>query len=133
MNSSRPYIMRALYEWIVDNGLTPYVLVDASITGVMVPQQFVKDGGVPSPPPVSSFHLSRAFCAWAQHIHPRLLSTKLHLLSAQRWKGDWDPNHPSILRRFALTVGKDWCRESVFSRVFPDFYGIFFFLSKLWN
>ena len=35
--------MRALYEWIVDNHCTPYVLVDASIGDVMVPQQFVKD------------------------------------------------------------------------------------------
>jgi len=43
MTSSRPYIMRALYEWIVDNDCTPYVLVDASVEDVMVPQQFVKD------------------------------------------------------------------------------------------
>ena len=43
MTSSRPYIMRALYEWIVDNDCTPYVLVDASSEDVMVPQQFVKD------------------------------------------------------------------------------------------
>lgn len=46
MNSSRPYIMRALYEWIVDNGCTPYVLVDASVSDVMVPQQFVKDNQI---------------------------------------------------------------------------------------
>jgi stringent starvation protein B len=46
MNSSRPYIMRALYEWIVDNHFTPYVLVDASIDGVVVPQQFVKDNQI---------------------------------------------------------------------------------------
>ena len=46
MNSSRPYIMRALYEWIVDNECTPYVLVDASIGEVMVPQQFVKDNQI---------------------------------------------------------------------------------------
>jgi stringent starvation protein B len=38
--------MRALYEWIVDNNLTPYVLVDASIAGVVVPQQFVKDNQI---------------------------------------------------------------------------------------
>ena len=30
MTPSRPYIMRALYEWIVDNGCTPYILVDAT-------------------------------------------------------------------------------------------------------
>ncbi len=46
MNSSRPYIMRALYEWIVDNASTPYVLVDASMENVVVPQQFVKDNQI---------------------------------------------------------------------------------------
>ena len=46
MTSSRPYIMRALYEWIVDNDCTPYVLVDATVDDVMVPQQFVKDGQI---------------------------------------------------------------------------------------
>jgi stringent starvation protein B len=35
--------MRALYEWIVDNNCTPYVLVDASTENVMVPEQYVKD------------------------------------------------------------------------------------------
>ena len=38
--------MRALYEWIVDNDCTPYVLVDSTGSDVMVPQQFVKDGQI---------------------------------------------------------------------------------------
>jgi len=38
--------MRALYEWIVDNDFTPYILVDASMADVMVPQQYVKDGQI---------------------------------------------------------------------------------------
>lgn len=46
MTPSRPYIMRALYEWIVDNGCTPYILVDAGIDEVMVPDQYVKDGQI---------------------------------------------------------------------------------------
>lgn len=46
MNSSRPYLIRALYEWIVDNGLTPYVLVDTSTTEVVVPQSFVENGRI---------------------------------------------------------------------------------------
>ena len=46
MTPSRPYIMRALYEWIVDNDCTPYMLVDAEVADVMVPQQFVKDGQI---------------------------------------------------------------------------------------
>jgi stringent starvation protein B len=46
MTSSRPYIMRALYEWILDNDCTPYVLVNAEDPGVDVPRQFVKDGQI---------------------------------------------------------------------------------------
>jgi len=44
MTSSRPYIFRAIYDWIVDNGLTPYILVNAAASGAHVPQEFV-DGG----------------------------------------------------------------------------------------
>jgi stringent starvation protein B len=46
MTSNRPYLVRALYEWICDNGLTPYLLVDAGRPGVRVPPQAVKDGKV---------------------------------------------------------------------------------------
>lgn len=46
MTSSRPYIMRALYEWILENGCTPYVLVNAEAAGVEVPQQYIKDGQI---------------------------------------------------------------------------------------
>lgn len=46
MNSSRPYMIRAIYEWVVDNDCTPYILVNALIEGVEVPQQFVQDGQI---------------------------------------------------------------------------------------
>ncbi len=46
MNSSRPYLLRALYEWINDNLSTPYVVVDATLSGVVVPQEFVSDGQI---------------------------------------------------------------------------------------
>ena len=46
MTSNRPYLMRALYEWIGDNDLTPYLLVDASAAGVRVPPGAAKDGRV---------------------------------------------------------------------------------------
>lgn len=45
MSSSRPYMIRALYEWIVDNSCTPYILVDAHGPGVEVPQQHVNKEG----------------------------------------------------------------------------------------
>jgi stringent starvation protein B len=46
LNSSRPYIIRAIYEWIVDNGCTPHLLVDVDIEGVDVPQAYVSDGQI---------------------------------------------------------------------------------------
>lgn len=46
MTSSRSYIARALYEWILDNDCTPYILVDAHRRGVEVPQAYVNDGQI---------------------------------------------------------------------------------------
>ena len=46
MNSYRPYLIRALHEWICDNGLTPHLLVDAEAPGVSVPPSAVQDGRV---------------------------------------------------------------------------------------
>jgi stringent starvation protein B len=46
MTSNRPYLLRAVYDWISDNNLTPYILVDATVKGVQVPPQVIKDGQV---------------------------------------------------------------------------------------
>lgn len=46
MTSSRPYFLRAIFEWIVDNQLTPHVLIDAKAEGVIVPQEYVEDGKI---------------------------------------------------------------------------------------
>ena len=46
MTPSRPYLVRAIYEWLVDNNATPYLLVDATQANVRVPTQHVKDGKI---------------------------------------------------------------------------------------
>ena len=46
MTSTRPYLIRALYEWIEDNGLTPHILVNAELPGVEVPKQHVREGQI---------------------------------------------------------------------------------------
>jgi stringent starvation protein B len=46
MTPSRPYLIRSLYEWILDNGLTPYLLVDVANKAVVVPQQYVENGRI---------------------------------------------------------------------------------------
>jgi stringent starvation protein B len=44
--SRRPYLLRAMHEWITDNGHTPHVVVDANAEGVDVPRQYVQEGKI---------------------------------------------------------------------------------------
>lgn len=46
MIPTRPYLIRAIHQWACDNGLTPHLLVDATVDGVVVPEQFVTDGTI---------------------------------------------------------------------------------------
>ena len=60
MTSSRPYLIRALYEWILDNGMTPYLLVDVADEAVVVPTQYVENGRIVlnvNPSAVQNLHM----------------------------------------------------------------------------
>jgi|TARA_B110000902_G_scaffold163722_1_gene187239 stringent starvation protein B len=46
MTSQKPYLIRAVYEWLIDNGATPYLLVDTSFEGVIVPEAFINDSKI---------------------------------------------------------------------------------------
>jgi len=46
MTSLKPYLIRSIYEWIVDNDLTPHLLVDAQNCDAVLPQQFIEDGKI---------------------------------------------------------------------------------------
>lgn len=79
MTSTRPYLLRAMYEWIVDNGLTPHLLVQADFEQVMVPSQFVENGVIVlnvSPSAVRDLHLGNEavefnarFAGQPQHVY----------------------------------------------------------------
>lgn len=60
MTPNQPYLLRAFYDWIVDNNLTPHIVVDATIEGVEVPFEHVKDGQIVlniAPGATSKLHL----------------------------------------------------------------------------
>lgn len=46
MSALKPYLIRAIYEWIVDNHFTPYLLVNAETEGTIVPRAFVQEGRI---------------------------------------------------------------------------------------
>jgi len=63
MTSHRPYMIRALHEWMLDNNCTPYILVNAFVKGVEVPQDYVKDGQIVlniSPRAIKTLNISNA-------------------------------------------------------------------------
>jgi len=43
MTSSRPYLLRAVYEWIIDNGMTPQIMVDATVKEAEIPRTYVEN------------------------------------------------------------------------------------------
>jgi len=44
MTSTKPYLIRGIYEWILDNEMTPHLVIDVRYPGVMAPKEFVEDG-----------------------------------------------------------------------------------------
>ena len=44
--STKPYLIRAIYEWAMENGFTPQILVDAQVSGVDVPEGYVNEGKI---------------------------------------------------------------------------------------
>ncbi|WP_027160135.1 ClpXP protease specificity-enhancing factor [Methylobacter luteus] len=46
MTSLKPYLIRSIYEWIIDNNLTPHLLVDAENSDAVLPQEFIEDGKI---------------------------------------------------------------------------------------
>lgn len=46
MSSNKPYLVKAFYDWITDNDLTPYIVVDVNVYGVLVPMNYVADGQI---------------------------------------------------------------------------------------
>lgn len=44
MTSTKPYLIRAIYEWILDNGMTPHLVIDVRYPGVVAPTEFVEEG-----------------------------------------------------------------------------------------
>lgn len=46
MSSSRPYLVRAFNEWVLDNNCTPYIVVEAGVQGVQVPTEHVANGQI---------------------------------------------------------------------------------------
>ena len=87
MTSNQPYLLRAFFDWIVDNDLTPYIVVDATNELVDVPQEFVKDGQIVlniSPSACVNFYLDKDGLSFQARFsgQPRRISMPCHAVLA---------------------------------------------------
>lgn len=46
LSPRRPYLLRAFYEWLLDNQLTPHLVVDITLPDVQVPMEYARDGQI---------------------------------------------------------------------------------------
>ncbi|MEJ2480536.1 MAG: ClpXP protease specificity-enhancing factor [Acidihalobacter sp.] len=87
MTSSRPYLIRAIYEWVVDNAQTPYLLVDAEDESVQVPREYVQDGRIVlnvSPSAVAGLDLGNDYVSFSARFGgtPREVLVPVHRVMA---------------------------------------------------
>lgn len=68
MTSNKPYLIRAIYDWIVDNGFTPYLLIAVDKGGVEVPMEFARDGRI-------VFNISPTACRGLHLENERIIFT----------------------------------------------------------
>jgi len=60
--SNKPYLFRAILDWLLDNDAVPYILVDANIAFVEVPREFIKDGQIVlnvNPSAIQNWHVAQ--------------------------------------------------------------------------
>lgn len=86
MTSSRPYLIRALFDWIVDNGMTPHLLVDATVPGVQVPPETVEEGRVVlniSPAATGTMDLGNEFIRFDARFGGQPMSVEVPVAAVQ--------------------------------------------------
>ncbi len=84
LTPTRPYLIRAFYDWIVDNDLTPYILVDALYQGVQVPQEFISDGKIVlnlTPSAISNLELGNEWISFSARFAGKSMDIFIPVLS----------------------------------------------------
>lgn len=109
MNSSVPYLVRAINEWILDNQCTPYLILDVTVPGVAVPMEYAKEGQIVlniGPAAVRDLVIDNACVSFVgrfggvPHDIYAPLDAVLGIIAKENGEGMWfpkekpDPNNP---------------------------------------
>jgi stringent starvation protein B len=80
MTSSRPYLIRAIHQWVGDNGLTPYILVNAESPEAVLPQQFIENGKIVlnvSATAVSNLHIDNDWLLFSARFNGKAMDISI--------------------------------------------------------
>lgn len=94
MTPRRPYLLRAHYEWLLDNDMTPHLVVDVTLPAVNVPMEFARDGQIV---------LNVALVQWVTLKLPMKKCDSMHDLVAYlaRYMCQWLPSWRCMLAKMA--------------------------------
>ena len=100
LNSSVPYLIRAINDWILDNGCTPYLIVDATIEEVSVPREHIKDGQIVlniGPQAIRDFSISDEYVMFSgrfsgvAHEICAPIASVMGIIAKENGEGMWFP------------------------------------------
>ena len=100
MSSSVPYLLRGIHEWILDNGCTPYLILDASVEGTAVPKEYIEEGQIVlniSPTAIRNLDINDEFLSFsgrfqgtAREIYAPI-DAVLGIVARENGEGMWFP------------------------------------------
>jgi len=86
MTSQKPYLIRAIYEWLVDNELTPYLLVSTEFEGIQVPDEYIHDGKIVlniAPDAVRNFLADNDWISFSARFSGKAMELFIPILAVQ--------------------------------------------------
>ncbi len=86
MTPQKPYLIRAIYEWINDNQMTPYLLVNTEIDGVQVPNEYINDGKIVlniAQDAVRNFHADNDWISFSARFSGKAMELFIPIIAVQ--------------------------------------------------
>jgi stringent starvation protein B len=86
MTPQKPYLVRAIYEWINDNHMTPYLLVNTDYEGVQVPTEYINDHKIVlniAPDAVRNFHADNDWISFSARFSGKAMELFIPIIAVQ--------------------------------------------------
>jgi len=86
MTSQKPYLVRAIYSWLLDNNFTPYLLVSTEYEGVQVPEDYINNDKIilnVAPDAVKNFHTDNEWISFSARFSGKPMELFVPMVAVQ--------------------------------------------------